>query len=133
MNKKLIPCAAFILLKDNKILVEKRKLTKRVDPGKIGIPGGGILDNESKEDAMIREAKEELDILVKEHTYVGTLLHKHKEADFLVDYFLIKSWTGKIRTLEASKLSWIDIKDYRKINIWWDRLMIQALRKAKIL
>ena len=133
MNRKTIPCAAFILFKDNKILVEKRKLDKHISPGKIAIPGGRILENELKEDAMIREAKEELDVSVKDYSYVGTLLHTYTDVDFQVEYFLVKSWDGKIKTLEASKLLWIAAKNYEKIDVSWDRLMIQTLRKNKLL
>jgi hypothetical protein len=33
-------CAAFILVKNRHVLAEKRKLTKRLAPGAVALPGG---------------------------------------------------------------------------------------------
>jgi len=52
MMKKIIDSVEFILLKNDKILVEKRKASKRIDPNKICIPGGGIEKGETPEEAL---------------------------------------------------------------------------------
>ena len=35
-----LDCVAFILIKGDQVLAEKRKLTKQIDPGAIALPGG---------------------------------------------------------------------------------------------
>jgi len=47
MKKEIIESVGFILFKDSKFLVEKRKMDKRVDPGKVTIPSGGVIKGEA--------------------------------------------------------------------------------------
>ena len=59
----LLECIAFVLLRDNTVLAERRKLTKKVMPGAIALPGGHMEDDESPEDTLRRELQEELGIV----------------------------------------------------------------------
>ena len=68
--KKIIDSVEFILLKNDKILVEKRKASKRIDLNKICILGGGIEKGETPEEALIRECKEEFWISIKDYFFV---------------------------------------------------------------
>lgn len=109
--KKLIESVAFVLVKNNKILVEKRSMDKRSDPGKIAIPSGGVEAGETNEEAMIREVKEELNIFPIEFKFFEKVFYPHKEVDFNVHYFLITKWEGTIESIEADELLWIDLND----------------------
>jgi mutator protein MutT len=129
--KKIVDSIGFILLKNNKVLVEKRKQSKRVDPNKICIPFGGIKKGETPEDALWRECKEEFGITVTEYFFVDKLLYKHKEVDFLINYFVVTAWEGKIKKLEADKLIWINRKDYKKIDLVVDRKALKKINPLK--
>lgn len=62
--KELFKSAVHIILtKDNKILLQKRKGSK-LWPGYYALPAGHIDSGENQYDALVREAKEELDILL---------------------------------------------------------------------
>ena len=52
-----------IICKDNKILVQKRKGSK-LWPGYYALPAGHIDKGENQYDALIREAQEELGIVI---------------------------------------------------------------------
>ena len=52
-----------IICKDNKILVQKRKGSK-LWPGYYALPAGHIDEGENQYDALIREAQEELGIVI---------------------------------------------------------------------
>jgi 8-oxo-dGTP diphosphatase len=93
--KKTINSVGFILLKNNKVLLEKRSPNKRVDPNKVCIPSGGIKINESPEDALIRECKEEFGIQLTEYFFIDKLLYNHKKVDFLINYFVVTAWEKK--------------------------------------
>jgi hypothetical protein len=49
-----LECVAFMLVKDNRVLAEKRKLTKTLVPGAVALPGGPM---EGDEDPRDREAE----------------------------------------------------------------------------
>lgn len=57
---KFVDTVALIVEKEGRLLVERRKLTKETDPGKVAIPGGHVEGGESLEEACRRELKEEL-------------------------------------------------------------------------
>jgi 8-oxo-dGTP diphosphatase len=129
--KKTINSVGFILLKNNKVLLEKRSPNKRVDPNKVCIPSGGIKINESPEDALIRECKEEFGIQLTEYFFIDKLLYNHKKVDFLINYFVVTAWEGKIKRLEAEKLIWINRKDYKKLDLRVDRKALKKINPLK--
>ena len=83
MDKRV--CA--IIIKDNKIL-----LMRRIKDGQeyFVFPGGGIKENESEEDAIIREVKEELSLDAK----IDKLLFQIENRGQEELYFLIKEFSG---------------------------------------
>ena len=49
-----------LIFKDKKFLVEKRKSNEKIDPGLAVFPSGHVEVNETKEEALKIEMKEEL-------------------------------------------------------------------------
>ncbi len=99
---------AFIILKDGKVLVEKRKMDKKVDPGQIIIPGGHIEKGETPLEACKRELKEELGIECKRIDFVVRLQYIHPAEKQNINYYLCRDIIGEIETLEAEEVFWID-------------------------
>ena len=118
---------AFIILEKGKLLVEKRKMTKKVDPGKIIIPGGHVEEGESPLQACKREMKEELDIECEKIKFVTRMPYYHPVENQNINYFLCTKIIGDIKTLEAEELFWIDPKvEKDKLDFDVDR---EALKK----
>lgn len=126
---KMTNTIAFIIIKGSKFLVEKRKQTKKIDPGKTIIPGGHIEPKEEPEQALKREIEEELNIEPTKYELLCKLIYKHPKETQLVHYFVIEKWKGKIKSTEAEKLIWKKTKQYKKLDLEVDRKAIKKLLK----
>ena len=111
-----------LITKDNKILVQKRKNTK-LWPDYYALPVGHIDEYENQYDALIREAKEELNIIVKKEDIIKeyvVLRRNHFVIDdkilepYIDSYFDIESYEGIPIINEPNKCSellWSDINN----------------------
>ena len=77
---KHIEVVAAIIIKDNKIFCTQRSNIDEVAL-KWEFPGGKMEDGESREDALEREIKEELDCDININEYFMTVKHKYKTFD----------------------------------------------------
>lgn len=116
-----------IIIKDNKIA-----MVKSLKEGFYKFPGGGIWENESKEDAVVREVLEETGLTLKKESireYGYTLENRKSDvyensifsqksfyffAD-IEDYLLEQRLTDDERELEFV-LEWIDLKEVHRLN-----------------
>src|SRR4051794_23264047 len=90
-----LDCVAFLLVDHDRVLLERRSLTKRVVPGVLSIPGGHMEPVERPEEALSRELLEELGVIPTTIRYVCTLLHRSEEFRKL-HYFAVEAWEGEI-------------------------------------
>lgn len=111
-----------IIIKDNKILLQKRIGTK-LWPGYYALPAGHIEEGENQYDALIREAKEELGIkiTISDITNQYTVLRRNyfkidnKILEPYIDYYFeINHYEGIPQIKEKNKcqeLLWSNIED----------------------
>lgn len=109
----VIPCAALILRRDDEVLLSRRENTGYQD-GKLSLVSGHIEDNEHPLEAMVREAKEEADIILDPSSL--RLVHTSHQicegSDRLNLYFECNEWQGEITNAEpekCSELTWSNI------------------------
>lgn len=105
MRKKIV---ALILEKDNKVLVEKRKSSKKIDPNKIVFPAGHVENGETLEQALFREIKEELEIEISNPELVYSIDFDGPEEKQKIFWFKCDKFTGEITNNEAEEMIWID-------------------------
>lgn len=121
----------FALIKDNKILVEKRPVKGFNKPLYL-IPGGAINEMESLHDALQREMMEELGIvpikfkLLTGQEIIGVFDNK-------LTPFVVSKWQGELPQIILDKedphpLEWIEI-DYLDSPIPGNKQIIQALKE----
>jgi len=122
-DARLLECVAFMLVKNRHVLAEKRKLTKRLAPGAVALPGGHVDVGESTEDALRRELDEELGVAAERVLYVCTLLHRAEEFRRL-HYFAVESWQGEIVNQEADQLVWVPLDEPRLLDFDVDRTAV---------
>jgi len=117
-------CVAWFVIKDQAILAEKRKSTKRLAPGAIAIPGGHVEEGERLEEALARELGEELGITPLDARYVCTLLHRAEEFR-RVHYFAVTRWQGEIANHEAESLLWVPMAALDRLDFDVDRTAVR--------
>ncbi len=98
---------ASVLIRDDKVLLVKRLPRRKVYPGLWDLPGGHIEGDESAEEALRREAREELGVEIQEYRELGTVLDPVEPAD--IDVFAISKWRGEPMNAapdEHSEIGW---------------------------
>ena len=111
-----------VIIKDGKILLEKRK--NEPGKGKWSIPGGLVELGESVEQTVIREVKEEtgLDVEKPEHIDVvdNIIRDENDEVKYhfvIIDYFMkLKGGTLKAAT-DAEELRWVTFDEVQKYDL----------------
>ena len=99
--------AAIIKDKNGKILITKRNL-KKSQGGLWEFPGGKIEPNETRDEAIIREIKEELDIDIKVDSYLAEKVFNYPEKDINLIGLQCTITQGNIRLLEHEDYKWLN-------------------------
>ncbi|WP_417529165.1 NUDIX hydrolase [Marinomonas shanghaiensis] len=123
-------CVSFILLKDHQVLLEKRAKDKEYDPNLIAIPGGHMEHGETREQALLRELKEELDIVPTNYVHLCSLYHPTGELQ-LIHYYVITQWTGTIVSLEADEVAWHSL-EANPLDIEADKVALAEYRRLSL-
>lgn len=108
--KTLLVVAAALLNDQGEILLAQRPQGKRL-AGKWEFPGGKVEKDESPEAALIREIKEELDIVITpEHCEPFWFLSHDYVAEFgfhlLMPVYVLRQWQGTPRAVEHAAICW---------------------------
>jgi 8-oxo-dGTP diphosphatase len=72
-------------------------------------PGGKVQADETPEQALIRELKEELDIDVAEACLAPLTFASHRYPAFhlLMPLYVCRRWNGDVTAREGQKLAWV--------------------------
>lgn len=98
--------AAVIKDENEKILITQRNL-KKAQGGLWEFPGGKIEPNETRENAIVREIKEELDIDIEVKSYLSEKVFNYPEKDINLIALECKKVNGEIRLLEHEDYKWV--------------------------
>ena len=110
-----------ILVKENQILLGMKK--RGFGKGKYNGFGGKVSDNETIEEAALRELHEEVKIKANELEKIAELTFifpEKKEWDQVVHVFLVKSWDGEPIETEEMEPVWIDRDNIPYDQMWSD-------------
>lgn len=112
---KIIPAAYLILIKDNKILLSRRYNTGYRD-GEYSFPAGHLNGNETFKQAMVREAKEEIGVILAaaDLELVHTMNRRIPDNERIDLFFTAKKWQGEPKIMEPEKcddLNWFGLNN----------------------
>jgi 8-oxo-dGTP diphosphatase len=118
MSVKVVLVAACALIDaDGRVLIAERPAGKTM-AGLWEFPGGKVDPDERPEDALIRELKEELGIVVNEACLAPLTFASHTYEDFhlVMPLYVCRRWEGTVSAREGQRLAWVRpnrLKDYQ--------------------
>lgn len=109
-----VACA--IIIKDSKVLLCQRNSKKSL-PLKWEFPGGKQENNETLQECLLRELKEELNIqiIIKEQLPISE--HKYTFAEIKLHPFICHIKFGKIKLNEHLAFEWCNLADIRNFDL----------------
>lgn len=131
-----ISAVHLILVNKSKVLLLRRFNTGYED-GNYSLPAGHIDQAETATQAVIREAKEEIqiDLEIKDLTLVH-VLHRNGDDHERIDFFFkAKGWRGEVVIGEPDKcdqLIWCDVSKLPDNVVDYIRFVLKKIREGEI-
>lgn len=125
----MLKVVAALIMKDGKILIAKRSTGNKDVIGKWEFPGGKVEENETEEQAIEREIKEEFDILVRAEKFITNVISKDKKSEIDLKLYLCKYIDGKIKLNDHSEYKWVDKDDILDFDL--ADLDVELVRKME--
>ncbi|GII78766.1 DNA mismatch repair protein MutT [Sphaerisporangium rufum] len=125
-----------ILVRDGKVLLLKRANTGFAD-GSWSVPGGCLEEGEALPAGAVREAIEELDIVIDPAELVFAHVCHHADPDGQARigmFFTTTRWTGEPVNAEpgkCSKIDWFDLVDLPEQIVPYIRTGIRAYQHGR--
>lgn len=121
------------IVKDAKaLMLYRNKKENDVNYGKyIGV-GGHIERKETKEQAVIREVKEETGLNVIKSQYAGKVFFRYNAYSEIMHLYLVKEFSGELIECDEGTLSWVNINNIDSLNLWeGDKYFLKPLFEGK--
>lgn len=111
-----------------RVLIAQRPPGKHL-AGLWEFPGGKCEADEAPVDALARELREEIGIVVESARPLIAIPHRYPEQDVLLDVWHVSAWSGKPHPHEGQALAWVDVGVLDRVPMPpADRPAITALR-----
>lgn len=115
---QMIKAVLGYLVNGDKILLGLKK--RGFGEGKLNGFGGKLEANESFEQAILREAKEELGIIPEKYFEIADLIfYDHLQPAFFVKAFVVQKWHGIPKESDELLPRWFDIEEL-PFNLMWE-------------
>ena len=127
---KIIEVCAAIIINNNRILLTQRGYGEYKD--KWEFPGGKIEENETKEETIIREIKEELDASIKVEKFLTKVEYDYTSFYLKMNVFIASLTSSHLLFKEHESYKWIDVSKLNNLDaldlLPADRLIIPYLK-----
>ena len=106
------------VLRNNKqqILIAKRQ-DHQFMGGFWELPGGKIKSNESEQQAIIRELKEELGIVVTDLSIHQTMVYQYTDRIVELSIYNVAQYQHTPQGIEGQEIAWSDVNDLSNFNL----------------
>ena len=126
---KVIKVTGAIIQEKNKFLICRRGPDEKA-AGLWEFPGGKLEINETLEDCVLRELKEELDIDAEIHSLYDNYRFKSKDIIYNLYFFKIKEYSGNFIKTVHDEIKWEELKNFHHYSFLpGDTPVINKLKK----
>ena len=108
---ELTHVVAAIIINDNKFFIAKRAKGKHLE-GMYEFPGGKLLKNETHEDGLKREIKEELNIEIEIKNKLGEENFKDDIINVKIHYYMCSHKSGNLILNEHQDSAWVTKEEF---------------------
>ena len=122
----------FAIIRDNKVLMQQRDEHCSRFPFMWCIPGGGCEENETYEEALIREVKEEYNIDIKSHQYTFIMDYRD-QGDPLRVYVCKIDEDQEPELREGLDMRWMTFDEITKLKLGFDQAGILPVLRPYLL
>lgn len=140
-RNSLVPASYVYLLREGRVLLQERQNTGYMDGHWVAGAAGHVECGETARQAAVREAAEELGIVVRQEdlTFVtvmqrtdGTSNPREQRVDW---FWTAEQWEGEPRVMEpqkAAQLTWCDLDSLPSPIPEYEQLVLDGLRARSI-
>jgi 8-oxo-dGTP diphosphatase len=105
-----VPVAVGILLRENRILVTRRREGTHL-AGSWEFPGGKVQPGEEPEATLRREIEEEVGVRFEKSTLIHRQQHVYSERQVDLYFYLCTGVTGEPASSEGQEIRWVSASD----------------------
>ena len=110
-----IQVAVGVIVDNDRVLLAKRP--EHLHQGnKWEFPGGKIESGESAFDALVREWREEMGVIVREAEYLFAFNHRYQDRQVALDVWRVIHFDGHPEALEGQVLRWVDTRTLKSLS-----------------
>jgi len=125
---KTIEVVAAIITRGDKILATKRGYGDFINMWEF--PGGKMEPGESREAALIREIKEELEVDISIDRYLCTIQYEYPAFHLTMHCFICSIHDGKITLVEHNDAKWLTLDNLTSVQ--WLPADLQILDRIRL-
>ena len=111
----MIRVTAAIIQKDNKILIAQRRKDKNLGL-KWEFPGGKIDKNETPEECLSRELKEEFGIKTKVGKFITNSIYKYPNIEIDLMAYYVEYLDGEFKLIDHERIEWVSKDNLKEFD-----------------
>ncbi|MDY0905117.1 (deoxy)nucleoside triphosphate pyrophosphohydrolase [Pedobacter sp. CFBP9032] len=132
--KKIFQVSCAIIVSQNKKILVTQRSSSMSLPLKWEFPGGKIEREESPEQTVVREIKEELHIEISISNKLPSMTHNYENFSIILNPFICKIEQGEIKLSEHQAFRWLNPNklldlDWAEADIPVAQYYLQTLNK----
>jgi 8-oxo-dGTP diphosphatase len=126
MSRDTVVVAAGIVEREGKILAARRKKGAHLG-GHWEFPGGKLEPDESPEECLVRELREEMGISVLPRRILEVVFHRYPEKSVLLLFYRCDLVEGEPSALDCDEVRWVPLPELPALD--WAPADIPFVRK----
>lgn len=112
---RVVPVAVGVIVRNQQVFLTKR--AANVHQGnKWEFPGGKVEENETVEDALIRELEEEIGVFASQFHPLVTVDHDYGDKQVRLNVFLVSEFTGEPIGKEGQLFQWLPVERLEELD-----------------